>query len=289
MLRINGEPVDPSLIEDTFARLKAEAEALSQVSCCERDDEFRARAEQEVIDGILLSQEAERRTPEPPADEIRAAFEQTLREWREHGASWELLDSQRSHLRSETVARMKLERFTRELWSTLPELTEDDLREWYRTHPADFRTPAAAQVLHLVHFPAAEDPWEDYSRMLDLRRRALEGEDFAGLALAHTGKKDREIDLGWIEQERIFNPFEAMLFSLREQEISPVFYYEQAYHLVKAIAIRPADVRPFEEVIDTLREERERHRRREALQALATDLRTTAEIVREEGELEMTK
>ena len=56
MLRINGEAVDPGLIEDTFVRLKAEAELLSEVSCCERDDEFRVQAEEEVIDGILLAQ-----------------------------------------------------------------------------------------------------------------------------------------------------------------------------------------------------------------------------------------
>lgn len=280
MLRINGENVDPALVEDTFVRLKAEAELLSEVSCCERDEEFRRQAEEEVIDGILLAQEAERSVPAPPADEVRSAFEETLRQWRQHGASWDLLDAQRESLRAETVSRLRMERFTSGVWAGLPELTSDDLRTWYDARASRFRTPPAARVLHLVRFPEAPDPWDDYAAMLDLRRRALDGEDFASLARNHTMKRGGEIEMGWIEQERVFNPFEAMLFSLREGEISPVFFYEQALHLVQAVEVRPAAVKSFEEVAESLREEVEHERRRQALKDLAAKLRETAVVER---------
>lgn len=280
MLRINGENVDPALIEDTFVRLKAEAEMLSEISCCERDEEFREKAGEEVIDGILLAQEAERSVPAPPTDEVRTAFEDTLRQWRQHGASWDLLDAQRESLRAETVSRLRMEKFTTGLWSGLPELTSDDLRTWYDANLVRFRTPPAARVLHLVRFPELPDPWDDYSVMLDLRRRALEGEDFADLAKQHTMKRGGEIDMEWIEQQRVFNPFEAMLFSLREGEISPVFFYEQALHLVQAVEVRPAAVKPFEEVADSIRDEVEHARRRQVLMDLATKLRQSAVIER---------
>jgi hypothetical protein len=280
MLRINGENVDPALIEDTFVRLKAEAEMLSEISCCERDEEFREKAGEEVIDGILLAQEAERSVPNPPTDEVRTAFEDTLRQWRQHGASWDLLDAQRESLRAETVSRLRMEKFTTGLWSGLPELTSDDLRSWYDANLVRFRTPPAARVLHLVRFPELPDPWDDYSVMLDLRRRALEGEDFADLAKQHTMKRGGEIDMEWIEQQRVFNPFEAMLFSLREGEISPVFFYEQALHLVQAVEVRPAAVKPFEEVADTIRDEVEHARRRQVLMDLAAKLRQSAVIER---------
>ncbi len=281
MLRINGETADPGLIEDAFARLKAEAEMLSEVSCCERDGEFRQKAEEEVTDGILLAQEAERRTAEPSAEEIRSAFEETLRQWRSHGASWDLLDAERESLRAETVSRLRMERFTENLWRDLPEATEEELRGWYRDNIARFRTPPAARVLHIVRFPESGDPWEDYATMLELRRRALEGEDFEQLARENTKKRGGEIDLGWIEQQRVFNPFEAMLFSLREGEIGPVFFYEQALHLVKAAEVRPAAVQPFEEVAEEVREELEQARRLGVLKDLAAKLRTNAVIERE--------
>jgi hypothetical protein len=280
MLRINGEDVDPGLIEEAFVRLKAEAELLSEVSCCERDSEFREQAGEEVIDGILLAQEAERSIPDPPADEVRGAFEETLRQWRQHGASWDLLDAQRESLRAETVSRLRMEHFTRGLWDGLPELTADDLRAWYEANASRFRTPPAARVLHLVRFPEKPDPWDDYALILDLRRRALDGEDFAELAKANTMKRGGEIDMEWIEQQRVFNPFEAMLFSLREGEISPVFFYEQALHLVKAVEVRPAAIQPFEEVADSIRDEVGHARRLAVLKELAAKLRDTAVIER---------
>ena len=280
LLRVNGETADPGLIEDAFARFKAEAEMLSEVSCCERDAEFRAQAEEEVIDGILLAQEAEQKVPSPEADEVRSAFENTLRQWREHGASWDLLDAQREALRAETISRLRMERFTEGLWRGLPELKEADLLEWYDEHRSRFRQPPAARALHLVRFPETPDPWDDYAAMLDLRRRALDGEDFAELAKAHTKKRGGEIDLGWVEQQRIFNPFEAMLFSLRVDEVSPVFFYEQALHLVKVVEVREAAVQAFEEVAEEIREQIERERRLRILKDLAAGLRAKAVIER---------
>jgi hypothetical protein len=280
MLRVNGETVDPDLVDEAFMRLKAEAEMLSELSCCERDDEFRTRAEEEVIDGILLAQEAERRVPEPPAAEVRAAFEETLREWRGHGASWDLLDARREVLRGETISRLRMEKFTRDLWAGLPEPTEAELRASHGEQAARFRRPPAARVLHLVRFPQAADPWDDYATMLELRFRALDGGDFAALAKAHTQKADGATELGWIEQQRILNPFEAMLFSLREGEVGPVFFYEQALHLVQAVEVRPAATRPFDEVAGELRAELAQARRLAALKDLAGRLRQGAVIER---------
>jgi hypothetical protein len=51
---VNGEAIDPSLIDEAFARFKATG-SQARSSCCERDDGFRdlARKGDEVIEGIL--------------------------------------------------------------------------------------------------------------------------------------------------------------------------------------------------------------------------------------------
>ncbi|WP_379716017.1 peptidylprolyl isomerase [Haloferula chungangensis] len=265
-------------------RIKAGAEASSEVSCCERDEEFRALAKDEVIDGILLAQEAEKSTPLPDKDEIREHFEQTLREWRENGASWDLLEAQRDQLRAELVAKLRMDRFVESIWTKLPELTEDDLRHWHRDHAAEFRRPARAKVLHIVIFPDESNPAEDFSKLLALREQVLEGADFAELAKTHTQKNDGNIDLGWIEHERVLNTFETMLFSLREKEVSPVFYYEQALHLIWPEAIEAEHTAAFEDVADQVRELALTAQRREALHQLALELKDQAEILDESSE-----
>jgi hypothetical protein len=275
---VNGEAIDPSLIDEAFTRIKAAAEALSEGSCCERDGEFREQAKDEVIEGILLAQEAERTVPAPGKNEIRERFEDTLREWREHGASWDLLEAQRDQLRAELVAKLRMDRFVESVWSELPELSDDDLRAWHHSHPDEFRQPARAKVLHIVLFPNESTPAEDYRTLIGLREQILEGADFAELAKAHTKKADGNIDLGWIEHERILNGFETMLFSLREKEVSPVFYYEQALHLIWPEIIEPEHIESFEEVADRVRKMALTEQRRNALHQLALKLKETAEI-----------
>ena len=76
MLRVNGELIDPNLIEETFSRIKAEAETRLQISCCERDPEFMKEAEEEVVDSIVIAQEAEIRYPKMPEDEVRERLEE---------------------------------------------------------------------------------------------------------------------------------------------------------------------------------------------------------------------
>lgn len=278
MVIVNGEAIDPSLIDEAFMRIKAAAEAKSEASCCERDDEFREQAQDEVIEGILLAQEAERSVPTPDKDEIREKFEQTLREWREHGASWDLLEAQRDQLRSELVAKLRMDRFVESVWSELPVLTDDDHRAWHRDHADEFRRPARAKVLHIVIFPDESNPSEDFKKLLGIREQVLDGGNFAELAKANTQKKDGNIDLDWIEHERILNTFETMLFSLREKEISPVFFYEQALHLIWPEQTEAEYTAEFEDVAEQVREMSLTSQRREALHQLAIELKEKAEI-----------
>jgi hypothetical protein len=284
VITVNGETIDPALVDEAFNRIKSDAETRSEISCCERDEEFRSRAEDEVIEGILLAQEAEKRTPEPPKEEIRSAFENTLREWREHGASWDLLEAQRNELREEVSARLRMEHFAQSIWSQLPDLDEAGLRDWYHLHAEDFRKPARAKVLHLIRFPENGEPGDEYRSLVEWRHQILDGADFGDIARSHTAKRDGDIDLGWIEHERVLNPFEAMLFSLRENEISPVFFYEQALHLVWVEALEPEQVTPFEEIEGEIRELALADQRRQALHELAVELRRTALIERPSSE-----
>lgn len=279
-LRVNGEPVDPALIEDAFQRLKAAAEERAEVSCCERDEEFVRQAEEEVINGVLLSQEAERRVPKLDEAEIRDGLEQKIREWRSHGASWDLIEHQRDTLRREVVTRLRMDRFTDSVWKEIQEPDEAELRAFYDEHRSELRRPARARVRHLMRFAETGDPAETYRLLCDLRHRVLDGADFAELAREHTEKHERETDLGWIEHERVLNPFEAMLFSLREGELSPVFSYERGLHLVRIEQLEPEHVPDFDDVTDRLRQRLLAEGRRAALEALARQLRQTAIIER---------
>ena len=280
MLIINQEPVDPTLMEDAFQRIKTTAEMLTDVSCCERDEEFFAQAEEEVIDGILLAQEAEKRHAKLDEGQVKAAMEKALREWRENGASWELIEKHHAQIRQETIAALRMECFTKELFADVGEPTEQEVEDYYREHQDEFFQAPAVHALHLLRMPDHAHPWNAYREMLALRQQVIDGADFATLAREHTEKHNKEIDLDWITMERILHPFEAILFSLGEKEISPVISHENALHLVYPLEIKPAVLIGLEEKSEEIRQRIVLAKKQRILRDLAATLRQSAVIER---------
>lgn len=279
MLRVNGELVNPDLVEETFSRIKAEAEQRLQAPCCEKDPEFQEQAEREVADSILIAQEAEIRFPEIPEEEVKPQLKEVIDRYREHGASWEMLEQQRDSLRYEISASVRMEKLIGSILGDDNCVSEAECEAFYLEFLDDYRTRPEARCLHLMK-PISEEvaPPELYQKMCDLREEALAGADFEELARRESEKSTGEVDLGWIDLDRPTNPFEAMLFSLRDGEISPVMMYEHAFHLIQVTGLKAAQITPLDEVREEIEQRAHARKKRNALQGLADVLRPNAKI-----------
>ena len=279
MLRVNGELIDPNLLEDAFARIKSEAEARLQVSCCERDPEFMEQAEEEVIDSVLIAQEAEAQFPTLPDDEVKARLENTLKEYRKHGASWEMLEAQRDSLQDECEANLRMEKFLDGVLAGKTDVSDEDVQTYYKENEREFRTVAEVRVLHFMKsLEKHEDPVLLLEEMGQLRETLVDGADFEKIAKAETEKESGEIDLGWITFDRPSNPIESIMFTMRLAEVSPVIAYEHSYHILKIAEMKPSVVRPFEEVREDIVHRVEFEKRRSALRDFAASLREGATV-----------
>src|SRR5437879_1204618 len=79
-LIINSKTIDEDVVYAEFSSIKGYFESLGNVSCCERDEEFRGYAKQNIIARVLLAEEAERRIPPPPDSAIDAAIDSIKQE-----------------------------------------------------------------------------------------------------------------------------------------------------------------------------------------------------------------
>ncbi len=82
------------------------------------------------------------------------------------------------------------------------------------------------------------------STLLELRERALAGEDFAELARRHSedpGSASRGGDLGWVEAGQMVPEFEDMMASLAPQEIGEPVKSRFGWHLVQVLDRRQHD------------------------------------------------
>src|SRR3954466_920303 len=79
-LIINGRPIDDSVLDAEFSQIKGYHERMNNVSCCERDPEFRQTARENVVGRVLLTEEAMRAVEPPSAAEVDAALERLKQE-----------------------------------------------------------------------------------------------------------------------------------------------------------------------------------------------------------------
>lgn len=257
MLRVNGEPVALDLIEGEFRAIKSQAESLGNMSCCERDPEFRALARDNVVARVLLNQESQRRALAVAEEEIDATLA-TIEA--DHGGRESLLSNLGLHpcqideVRTDIANGLRVEKTLRACLGPMPEPTEAEIRAFYDAHLDDYLTEEEVRATHLFkQVEKTETRQRLYDDLRALRRRARAGEDFGQLAHEHTDKEDKLTDLGWFKQRDFMDEFSTIVFSLEENEMSPVFASYFGLHLAQCTGRRPPVPRPFEEVQEEVR------------------------------------
>lgn len=130
-------------------------------------------------------------------------------------------------------------------------LSTEELRRRYREQGLGEEVRARHLMLYVA--PDASDRERDQARkeIEALRRRVLQGEDFAELARRHSDHAaDRGGDLGWFGRGDLKPQLEAQVFELAEGQVSPVIETEDGFHLLRVEGRR---IRPFEEVQEQVR------------------------------------
>lgn len=282
MLTINGEPIPDELIAEEFQVIKAHYERMGRASCCERDEEFRGYAKDNIIARVLLNQEAERRYPDVTDADIADRVEILMAE---HGgreqflANVGLAPEQEHVVRDDVRSGLRMDRLLHDAWGGTEPPAESGQRAWYQQHLAEFMTPEEVSALHLFkHVEKVEDRDGIYDLLRSIRAQARAGADFHALALEHTDKEDKLVDLGWFKRGDFMEEFDLTIFSLDEGEMSPVFASHWGFHLAKVTGRRAPAPLPFDEVQAAVAERMTAEHRQAVTQKLVAELRSKADI-----------
>ena len=304
-LIINGEEIEAGLVEQEFAGIKASYEQISPYNCCcDRDDEFRGYARQNIIARVLLTQEALRRYPTPTEQELDQALARVVAEHGGEEAFYAAIGATPQNLpqiRQELAVNTRVQKLIDEACAEDGPLTDQELRDYYQQHLDRYMTVERVRASHILKSPPrGEDREPTYRLMRDLRRQLLEGANFRSLAQEHSDKvkeldemtpEQREtvgdgIDLGFFRRGELMDEFETVAFSLGIGEISPVFATAFGYHL--AIVTEREDSRPipFDEVRDTVHQQCIQAHREKRVQKLVEQLKAKAIIEGDQPEVQ---
>lgn len=257
-LIINGETIDDERIEEEFRHIKGQFERALQVACCERDPEFRAMAKDNLGSRLLLQQAARRRFPEISEQEVSSRLEKLMDQAGGEDRFYANIGmpfKDESLIRGNVAEGVRMDKLLQGVYAPEPEFSEAELRAHYEDNLQAFLTDEEIRVSHIsINLSGASSRQEVYQRIRSLREQALAGADFETLGNEHNSDKSQPPDLGWFKRGEFMEEFEVIAFSMQEGEISPVFVTQLGFHLCKVTGRRPAIPKPFEDVLEQVRD-----------------------------------
>ncbi len=138
-------------------------------------------------------------------------------------------------------------------------LTDEDLKNWYQTHPAAFGGEEEVRVRH-IFLPLAEDASAaEVQRAQAAAERVVQrlaaGEDFAKVAreVSRGPGAEEGGDLGWMRRGTIQKQLEDVALGLADGQVSKVVRAGPGLHLFKAEARRRGGAKSFEEAKEDIR------------------------------------
>jgi len=141
------------------------------------------------------------------------------------------------------------------------EVTEEDMKLYYKTREAEFKIPETARASQILirvdKSSTTEEKAKAREKIADVLKRIKAGEEFSKLASEiseDTDTKTRGGDMGLIQKGRVTPELDRVIFSLRAGEVSDMVETKLGFHLIKVDERNEPLLEPFEKVRDKVRE-----------------------------------
>jgi parvulin-like peptidyl-prolyl isomerase len=144
--------------------------------------------------------------------------------------------------------------------------TDEEAKEYYNSHAADFEQPEMAHVRHILLMtidPATHSPLltntiaAKRTQIDDLRKQVLAGGDFAALAKEFSedpGSKENGGELPEFPRGQMVPEFESAAFALTNNQVSDVITTAYGFHIIKSIDKKAAKKIAYDEVATDIKE-----------------------------------
>ena len=270
---VNGEKVDPAEVAQEIERLRPYYDQHVREANPDGGDEQLAEwAMENIIERMLLQQEAAGDAEPVPAEDIDAAFEQVR-------DSADGRDENEKELRAEIERHVKLQRLLQRISDGAGKPTAEQMRKHYEDNQDQFSAPEQIRASHIVkHIDGMTDHETARKGIEDVKRRLDEGTPFEELAAEHSDCPDQAGDLGCFPRGQMVPEFEEVVFNMEPGQVSDVFLTAFGYHIAKVTDRQAEHVVPFEQVREHIAEELTDWMQKQAMEDFVDKLKAGASI-----------
>lgn len=286
---VNGDAVTKGQVDRELSGHQQKMIRAGQPLTPEILANLRVQVIESLIDRTLLHQASVKEGITVSEEEVDEQFGEIRQQFTSEDAfhtALKQMNMTEELIREELHGGMAVHKLVSERFAKTAEISEEEARAFYDSHPEAFVSPEQVRARHIliqVDSEGGDEAANEAVKALqEIRKEAEAGKDFGELAGKHSQCPSREQggDLGYFTRGRMAKPFEDAAFALKPGELSEVIQTQFGYHLIKLEDRKAEGTVPFEEVQERLRAYMGREAVKEAVQSYVKQLRHDAVIQR---------
>jgi parvulin-like peptidyl-prolyl isomerase len=243
-------------------------------------------ARDRMIDQALMAQESQRRDYKIDPEELKLGMKKWISEnggKKAFSKGKHPVIKTQEDLEKEIINQIQFNRLLEEI-SDCDAVTEDEAKKYYDARPDLFESEVLLTASHILKMAKTEDEQGiAEAKIIDLRKRVLDGEDFVELVRAESDDAQNDGHLGTFGKGRMVEPFEKAVFELKPEGISDPVQTQFGWHLIKLHDRKEPEITPFEEVKDKISEYLGERRKDSVFDEFLDQLKKNAEITEVAG------
>lgn len=276
VLIVNGERIEDAEMEQEAERLRPEYErTFADMKPDEREEQLLEWSRENVIERVLVNQEAKKRNFHIADTQIEKALDEIQKQRGGKKPNEKSFDE----LREQIAQQMKTEKLIEIIRSQAPEPSDEQIKEYYEENKERFRTPERIKVSHIVKHPSAWcSPPQAESIIKEAKAKLDAGESFELLVGRYSDCSDNDGSLGYIVRGQMVEEFEDVIFNMDEGQVSDIFQTRFGFHIAKVYDRKKSVLQKIGAVKQQIEDLLKQNFQTEAVEKFVDKLKAEAEI-----------
>ncbi len=278
---VNSEKVEDSAIQQEAERLRPDYERVfADQDAKEREAQLLEWSRENVIEKVLIIQDAEKNGGKIPPDQVEATLAKLKEQYDDPGQLYKDFNAENDEQVKKDIAKqMRIEQRIGKVCENLPKPSQADIQKYYEENQEQFKSGERARVAHIVKYVNWQtDEKTAYDAINQAYDEIKSGVAFEVVVDKHTDCADSGGDLGFVMKGQMVEEFEDVVFNLGAGQVSDIFRTRFGFHIAKVYAREPAAVAGLEEVKDRITEVLTEQIRSEAIDKFIDGLKSEAKI-----------
>jgi parvulin-like peptidyl-prolyl isomerase len=280
-LIVNGEKIEDSEIKQEVERLRPDYERIfADQKPEERETQLLDWSRENVIEKVLICQEAEKNGDKIPPDQVKAALAKLKEQYDDPKKLYEDFNAESDEqIEKDITKQMRIEQRISQVCKDVPKPSKAAIQQYYEENQEQFKSGERARVAHIVRYVNWQtDEQTAYEAISKAHEELKNGVAFETVVDKYTDCADSGGDLGLVMRGQMVEEFEDVVFNLGPGQISDIFRTRFGFHIAKVYTREPASIASLEEVKDRIADMLKEQMRSEAIDSFIDGLKNEAKI-----------